>query len=363
MNETECVLARTDENGTGIWNRTYQAVSLHSAIQTSDDGFLILGTTNGHSDSSDIIMIKHDSARSILWNHTFGGPKKDFVRNVQQTSDNGYLMVGMTSSVATDSEDAWIIRANSMGEILWNKTYGGSGRDTLSIIESTNDGGFILLGNMGNPTGDHGKPLLIRTNEDGQEQWERVLDLGPWISIRDVKQLNDGGFLLIGTFRKSYTCGVRQCYSYDILLLKMNRDGKKEWERRHGFYNGDHSVNSGWPTRDGGAIIIGSTQSEKTNGHDIFILKVKDSGYKEWVHFIESQQSDRPGPVWRNSEKDYTIFVKSQSSETGITNHSLIEIDVDINGTLNQDSFNFKTLITLIICVAIAVFVLSKKRE
>ena len=148
--ETDIWLIKTNNEGIEEWDKTFGGGEGDwgtSVQQTADNGFIILGHTlsfgNGYYD---IFMIKTDSEGNEIWVKTFGGNEEDFGYSVIQTSDGGYILVGFTVSFGSGNKDVWIIKTDSQGNEEWNKTYGGSEREIGFAVEQTSDDGFIITG-------------------------------------------------------------------------------------------------------------------------------------------------------------------------------------------------------------------------
>ena len=107
------------------------------------------------------------------WSETFGSLDSDIGLEVQQTTDNGYIIIGGTSSYGAGSHDVWLIKTDSKGNEEWNKTFGGSRLDSGNSVEQTNDGGYIITGGRYPPDDLYGEKdkdvWLIKVGEAAVE--------------------------------------------------------------------------------------------------------------------------------------------------------------------------------------------------
>ncbi len=88
----------------------------------------------------------HFADAGTQWARTIGGPSYDGTRSIQRTSDGGYILAGVTNSFGAGGSDAWCVKLDSSGNVLWQKTYGGASDDYAESVQATSDGGYILAG-------------------------------------------------------------------------------------------------------------------------------------------------------------------------------------------------------------------------
>ncbi len=236
----------------------------YSVQQTSDGGYIVAGYTNSYgSGSYDVLLLKTDSDGNELWKQTFGEGYDDRGYSIQQTSDGGFIITGYTK---TDSKgfDMFLVKTDSDGNQEWTKTYGGTGTDKGYSVQQTSDGGFIISGVT---TAEYGFDIMVvKTDPTGEEEWNQVFgnilhDMG-----LSVDQTLDGGFVVVG-YTEIFGSGDE-----DVLLLKLNADGSPDWEKTFGGNGIDHGY-SVQQTNDDGFIITGYTKSEDGN---VDILLIKD---------------------------------------------------------------------------------------
>jgi hypothetical protein len=131
-----------------VWNKTYGGENSEYAYfvqQTSDNGYIIVGSTYSSSTEFDIWLVKTDSSGNMQWNKTYGGSLDEEAYSVQQTSDGGYIITGFTDSLS-DNRDIWLIKTDPSGNVEWSQTYGGTKDDDAYAVQQTNDGGYIIAG-------------------------------------------------------------------------------------------------------------------------------------------------------------------------------------------------------------------------
>ncbi len=147
-------------------------LSGYGSIKTSDDGYILGGyTRSNRTDSYDFWLVKTDNNGVELWNRTFGGNKNDMAYSVQQTSDGGCIMAGVTRSPY--SNDCWLVKTDSEGVEMWNRTIVGPNEENSpnSILQSP-DGSYIITGKTGSVNSESYDMWVVSTDPDGYVQWE-----------------------------------------------------------------------------------------------------------------------------------------------------------------------------------------------
>ncbi|MBU4374401.1 MAG: hypothetical protein KJ714_08215 [Euryarchaeota archaeon] len=186
-----------------------------------------------------IILLLAGSAGASFeqWSKTFGGSGNDSAFSVQQTSDGGYILAGKTQSYGSGESDAWLIRTDKNGNEQWNRTFGGKGIDEASSALQTLDGGYIIAGKKERSYGNT-NAWLIKTDANGNEQWNETLE---GREANSVQQTSDRGIRIAGDY-----------------------------------------------------IIVGDAFSDKTKSLDAWLIKVSEAPIT--VQLTESQRMSRLGP-------------------------------------------------------------------
>lgn len=267
----DAYLVKIDSIGNEVWSKTFGGTNddlFNSVSITSDSGFILVGETSSFGyGGEDIYIVKSDSEGNEIWSKTFGGSNNDWARSAQQTSDGGFIIIGTTRSYGNDSQ-ILMIKIDSQGNQIWLKTFGEAYYEYGGAVQQTSDGGYIITGST-ELTEFVTEVILIKTDSLGNLSWEKTFKINDADFGYSVMQTDDGGYIISGA-----TGTDAKNTFYDVFLLKTNSSGTKQWLKTFGGSDDDSGV-SVKQTTGGGYIIIGSN---KNVNNDVYLIKTDENG-------------------------------------------------------------------------------------
>jgi hypothetical protein len=328
---------------------------LRSICVTKDGDFVACGWS--YSDSSgdktvknhgiiysDLWLIKFNSKGIIQWQKAIGGNGYDLYGSVTSTYDGGFIVGGASiSNISGDKTencrgytDMWILKLDSLGNIQWDKTIGGSGLDECAFVKQTKDGGYLAAGSStSNISGDKTEDCrgdfdmwIIKLNNKGAIQWQKTLGGNRWEFPGGMELTDDGGVIICGN--SASDIGIDKTESNrgkraDFWVIKLDKDGKKLWDRTIGG-NDDDMALAIKKTGDGNYLLAGFSSSDKgyeksensRGGTDIWLVKIDHLGKKLWDKTIGGSGDDSPAPgAIFVTENEYFIGGNSTSPISG----------------------------------------------
>ncbi|MEN8208291.1 MAG: FlgD immunoglobulin-like domain containing protein [Candidatus Fermentibacteria bacterium] len=253
--DLDMYVIRTDSQGDSIWSNHYGGDGYdkaHWVSETFDGNYIICGYGNSYgAGMEDAYLMKLDSNGTMLWLKTFGGPMSDVSWELQETADHGYIMAG---SYSGSDSDLWLIKTDIDGNIIWENTYGGTQNDWGRSLDQTADGGYIILGNGFSNSAGLTDFQIVRTDSLGQEIWSGTYGGPNFDTGLSIRETDDQGFILIG-WTRSFGAGDQ-----DIWLLRTDSAGDTLWTQTYGAASYE-SCRVIQITEDGGYVFVGHTAS------------------------------------------------------------------------------------------------------
>lgn len=277
-------VVKIDANGQKVWEKELaeDCGGVGDAQQTADGG-LIIGLSAKLPGSSneqllrDIAVIKIDSSGNKVWEKTFGGGKDDYITSMEITGDGGCLVTGSSNSFSKEGDyDVYLARLDASGEVIWENTYGGKDDDAGQFVRIGDDGGCFIAGSTYSPlSGNADDVYIVKTGANGDKAWEKTFGGAGPDTIVAAQRTSDGGLVMAGT------TGSFPGWE-NIYLVKVDSSGNNSWEKTFGrdgdFHDYGVSVRE---TKDGGFIVLGDT-SPFGEGRSVLLIKTDAFGNKVW---------------------------------------------------------------------------------
>lgn len=325
----DALLVKTDAIGYVEWNKTYGGPlddRLRDMRKTLDGGFALCGYYSFGASNADFWLIKVNATGNVQWNKTYGGLASDTPYSVVQTADGGYAMVGTINSPGATS-DSWLVKTDANGNMQWNRTYGGIGNDALLGIVQGGDGGYLMSG-WTNSSGAGGNDAwLVKTDASGNVTWNKTYGGKASDQGWGVVETTDGGYAMLASTSSSGAGGV------DIWLLKTDAGGSMQWNRTFGGAGTDHGSSYFLQTLDGGYLIGGNTQSFGAGARDIWLIRTDGSGHMLWNKTYGGTGSEATLGLIQTSDGGFVVVASTESFGLGKTGPSQT-LNAGINDTL-----------------------------
>jgi len=336
FNSDRAWLIKTNSTGVIQWQSGITIAYMNNVEPTADGGYIAACLSAGIVPGAevtcgmggyDILLVKFSSTGAIVWQKCLGGTEDDFAQSIHQTADGGYIVAGGTSSSDGDATgyhvtppgasyqyyDYWVVKLNSTGNIMWQKTLGGSGNEFANDIQQTTDGGFIVAGQTvstdGDVTGFH-TPLpnsifysadywIVKLDSLGNLMWQKALGGSGDDEAKSIRQTADGGYIVAGYTNS--TDGDVTGYHInfppsgmipaDFWIVKLDSSGNMKWQKCLGG-GGEDIAKSIQQISDGSYIIAGYSHSNDgdVSGHhgatltssDLWVVKIDSLSNLQW---------------------------------------------------------------------------------
>ena len=295
-----------------IWQKDIKSSTqdfLSQVTTTIDRQYLITGssiqskklsTETKQNNGYDFHLVKLNQQGEEVWEKYFSGKNHDFLSATVNTQEGGFLLAGTTYSgkgldKKDDSKggsDIWLIRINEFGDELWQKTIGGSSDEEARSVIQTTDMGFFVAGNVQNAAKGYGSKDVIvsKLDKNGGIASQIIIGGKGLDEVEKMVPTKDGGALL-GVYSRSNTGGSKKTENYgegDYWIIKLNKDGKVEWEKNYGGKGDDHVRTLALTST--GYLIGGESRSERSGnktagleeGTDLWLVSLDERGEEIW---------------------------------------------------------------------------------
>ncbi len=328
---SDIYLVKTDQYGDVLWTKQYGGDSTDFGFdiqQTSDGGFIMVGLTTINKISKDVYLVKVDSLGTVEWEKTFGGTGSEDGQSVRQTFDKGYIIGGTTNSYGNGFNDTYLIKTDSLGNLEWEKTFGGAGGESGFAARQTSDSGYIFIGSTGSYGVGYSSVYVIRTDKNGDSLWTNTYGGSSADFGYSVEVTADGGFIFVGA-TASYGNGETDAY-----LVKTDPFGNFEWDHAYGGADDDRGY-SVQELTSGNFVLTGKTESFTSN-IEAYLIMTNPIGSPMWSSYFGGSQSDEAQSIAFDDNGDIIVVGKSFSYSAGGSDVYLLKVKGDQVTDINE---------------------------
>lgn len=283
----------------------------YSMCETSDQGILVLGLTTSFGSGKDMYLLKIDKNGNTVWSRTYGGKKVDSGIKIKKTSDGNYIIIGNTTSFGAKRRDLYLIKINEDGEEIWSHAYGGDLNEFGLDVSETKDGGYILVGETNSfDVLDH-DIYMVKVDSKGTLEWSKTMGADSIEFASSVLPVEDG--YIIGGETNSIGAG-----GWDVMMVKTDLEGEVVWTKVYGGQKDEH-LNEIIQDDFGHFVFIGSTLSFGDGGRDIFYGLTDPEGNVVRLKTLGEKGDEEPQSVRKVGDDGYVIVGFSNSFNDGLT--------------------------------------------
>jgi len=371
-------IIKVDSSGNKQWDATLGGSSTDvpsRIIEIESSQFVIAGFSisdsscdkSSNSLAYDFWMLKIDSVGEKLWDQSYGGNNDDKLYGFTQTLNGDFVMGGRSSSDSSGdktqnswgSNDYWIVRTDSVGNKLWDKTYGGSENDGLTGLIMTSDNGFLLGGyshseisgnktsvcfDTSTVTNDKGDFWVVKIDSFGNIEWDKTYGGFRKDMLFSVTSLPNNNYLLFGHSNSGIGGNKTSIGNggFDYWLIKIDSAGNIIWDKSFGG-SGDDMHNEIWSMmetarlivdKDNGYILAGASESgisgDKTESNlgsrQVWIVKVDSSGNYMWDKTIFTDDKEENGLITTFGDTCFAVALGTWAPVGGYITEPVIGI-------------------------------------
>ncbi len=315
--DEDVYLVRADSVGNQLWSRTFGGPGRDDGwdvLALPDGGFTLVGFSNSAGDGDfDIHLLRVDGGGNLLWEKRHGTEGDEYGWSGALLRDGGFVVAGETGPKGVYGEgdrDFYLTRTDSLGRQLWEQSFGGLRTDRAYSVGVAPDGGFLLYGSTNSRGAGGWDAYLVRTDANGNLEWEKTYGAGGFDMGHDVHVCTDGGLLLTG-----YTASFGAA-AQDGWLIRTDSNGNELWRETVGGAGDDRLVR-GLQTQDGGYAAAGYTQSFGSGGWDSFLVRVDDQGKTIWTRAFGAERTETAYGIAESADGGIVITGWAGTNGTG----------------------------------------------
>jgi uncharacterized delta-60 repeat protein len=308
------------------WEHTFGGVlqdKAYGVVSLPDDGLVVVGNSRSKRDLEyNAWILRLSRGGKLIWERSFGGSKSDQVYAVAATQDGGIAVVGHTRSKGAGQSDVWLLRLSETGDLLWERTFGGAQNDRARTIVAMEDGSFVVAGMTRSYGSSQGDAWILKVDNSGDLLWERTFGGDEEYAIFSIAAMPDSGIIATGYVDEGDSFG------FELWVIRLNPQGERLWDRKYGrgVFDAGTAITA---TEDNGAIVAGVTSKDGFRSDDAWVLRLNASGDIVWDQTFGGPEPDSAWAVVEMPGTGYAVTIATLSYGAGSSDAWLICLNDD----------------------------------
>ena len=344
-------LVKINQNGGYDWQMSYGNGSWNSGryvYASQDNDYSVIGYTYSlETKKSKLWFLKVDSRGSMIRGKIYGGDDWNDIKSVQMISNNGWVLVGYTKSEGKGKKDAWVVRLDKKGDLIWEKPFGDIEDDEAFGVCLSPQGEYVIAGYTTSPEAEKSDPWIFKVNENGEisgaetaitnllfnqsgikrytKLWDKTLGHMDNEESLSMILTKENGFALSG-FAEDTNRGIK-----NALVAVFDKKGNLDWEKQLHYNNNNINVLSYiQQTEDEGYILTGYTSLKNQNDSSFWIVKLNSRGDKSWEQVFGDKGDNKGLCIKQINENEY-LGIGYQMNPTNL-NRNISFMHLNKNG-------------------------------
>lgn len=327
-------LMRVDVFGKILWTKTYGGLGDEEAaslLQTRDGGFVLTGSTNSNGQGkTDLYLLKTDKNGNLEWSQTIGGSENEANASIIEAYEGGYLLLGSTNSFGSGGQDFYLVKTSVSGTVEWTRTYGGSGDEVAAEVVNSGDGGYVLAGAVNGGMGAGGSDAyLVKTNSAGELLWSKTYGRQQNENCNAIVKNDQGEFWIAGQ-ENEFGPATGNAY-----LAAIDATGTLSWAKGFGTTGAEAGLEMALSS-DGGCILAGTSARFGESSGNTIVLKIDFTGDTLWTRSFGGNGWDVPAGVLQTADGGYIVCGTTTGFGSAGKDVYLLKFDGNGNGGCNQ---------------------------
>jgi predicted secreted protein len=307
---------KLDESGNQVWQhvaRDLKKVRLNAVDEAVDGSIYVAGAMRQNAFGETVSVFKLDRLGKRIWQKSIDESHVYNVPAIQATTDGGVVVASRTRSrVEGNGTDALVFKLDANGDLIWDRTYGGSGHDGARDINATKDGGFIVAGSNHSNGAEGSHYWVFKLDAEGNQTAEWTFGDGNENEPKNngaysIQETTEGDFIVAGN-----TSSIERPYDTDTQfeanagVFKLDAEGNKIWKRSFGGEAPDYAIKVR-DTGDSGFVVCGVTRSHGPGAPHAWVFKLDSQGSQIWERTFGGPTYDLAKDIQVTKEGGYLV--------------------------------------------------------